>query len=172
MTDWSGGVEVCPRGRRLHPIAHNPLGAHDPYPSNLAHCRRSRPARSALLLGACGNDSDDAAQKTEQNNTAPAPGAGSESIASREATKDVKVTECKVDNGQASVKATITNSGDAAATYIIPVTVKQGDKAVDTLALLANGVEPGKEGTAEQKGNASNLEGDITCEVGEVTAAS
>lgn len=82
----------------------------------------------------------------------------------RDATKDVQLDKCAVENGTAQVSAKVKSSADATENYVIAVEVLQSDKRVDGVALLAT-VEPGKTETSQMSGTKSDLKGDITCKV-------
>ena len=134
-----------------------------------------------ILLSACSGSGDTAAKATDaakgaatsaaSSAAAPSgsatPGSGGQQTAQpqRDATKDVKIDTCAVENGAAQVAATVTNSGKTPENYVIAVEIQQGGKRVDGAALLATSVPAGKTQKVEQGGTKSDLKGKVTCSV-------
>lgn len=79
---------------------------------------------------------------------------------------DATVDTCELnDQGAPEVTATITNTGDVAATFVASVDIKQGKERVDGVGLIANAVKAGDSAKASATGTKTGLEGEITCEV-------
>ncbi|MBO3141997.1 hypothetical protein [Dermatophilus congolensis] len=79
---------------------------------------------------------------------------------------DAVIHTCEVSPaGRAVVEATVRNSGSATATFIASVEVMHQGKRVDSLALIASGVEPGRQVRKRGQGVRTDLVKPVQCRV-------
>lgn len=80
--------------------------------------------------------------------------------------EDAVVDSCRLnDEGAPVVQASISNSGQTAATLVASVDVKQDGARVDGVGLIVNDVAPGESAAVSETGTKTGLRGEITCEV-------